>query len=140
MADKMGFQGKILYGAAGSTATNEITNSRDINYTLDTSDGDTTVRGDGSAPPIETGSVTRRILGIDWAMINKTTDTNLAALRAAAYAGLPVAIRTLDHAAGKGFDGDVILKVSHAKPLDGEQTLQFTAKPNADLRAPQSYV
>ena len=46
---KMGFEGKIYYGTAGSTASNELTNSRDITYGFDTGDGETTVRGDGSA-------------------------------------------------------------------------------------------
>lgn len=140
MADKMGFQGKIFYGVAGATATNEITNSRDINYPYSTTKGNTTVRGDGSLPPPDTQSVTRRVATIDWTMINKTTDANLPALLAAAYAGTPVAIRTKDYAAGKGFDGDVVLDVTHGKPLDGEQTYQFTATPNGDLRAPQFYV
>lgn len=138
--DALGYQGKIYYGVKGSTASNELTNSRDINYPFSTTKGNTTVRGDGSAPPIDTQSVTRRIGTIDWTMINKTSDVHLAALLAAAYAGEPVAIRTKDYSSGKGFDGDVVLDVTLGKPLDGEQTYQFTATPNGDLRAPQFYV
>lgn len=137
---KMGFEGKIFYGAAGSTASTEITNSRDITYNMDPEKGDTTERGDGSAPPIVTERVTARVVSIEWTMLNKTSDTTLEALRVAAYAGLPVAIRTKDYASGKGFDGDVTISVSHGKPYRGEQTYQFTASPCDDDRAPQLYV
>lgn len=73
-------------------------------------------------------------------MLNKDDDTILAALLAASYAGVPVALCTKDKANGKGYDGDVILKHKHGKPLRGEQTFEFTAEPNSDQRAPQLYV
>jgi hypothetical protein len=73
-------------------------------------------------------------------LTNKEGDTVLNALLTAAYAGDPVAIRTRDKAAGKGFDGDVILKVKQAKPLRGEQTYEFTAMPTDENRAPLLYV
>ena len=137
---RMGWEGKIFYGGAGSTATQEIEQSRDINYEFDTDDGDTTVRGAGTAPPIETGSVTARKASITWQMPNRDSDTILTALLTAAFLGNPVALRTKDKAAGKGYDGDAIIKVKHAKPLRGEQMLEFSAKPNDDNRAPQLYV
>src|SRR5688572_7844028 len=113
---RMGFEGKIYYGVAGAEATTEITNSRDITYTIDTEEGDTTVRGDGSGPPIETGRVTiRKVSALTWQMTNTTGDATLLALWAAAAAGTPVAIRTKDKAAGKGFDGDVYLSINHTK-------------------------
>jgi hypothetical protein len=136
---KMAFEGSILYGAAGSTATNVLTNSRDINYNTDTEKGDTTVRGAGSVP-IGTARVTRLNLTIEWTMLVKSDDTYLEALRVAAYAGTPVAIRTKDYSAGKGFDGDMILDCQHGKPINGEQTVQFTGTPNDDSRTPQLYV
>lgn len=135
----MAFEGSILYGAAGSIATNALTNSRDINYNTDTEKGDTTVRGSSSAVPIGTARVTRLNLTIEWTMLVKSDDTHLEALRVAAYAGTPVAIRTLDYAAGKGFNGDMILDVQHGKPINGEQTLQFTGTPNDDSRTPILY-
>jgi len=137
---KMGFEGKIFYGAAGSTASAEITNSRDISYNMDAEKADTTTRGDGSGPSIVTERVVALPVSIEWTMLNKVGDTSLEALRVAAYAGLPVAIRTQDHASGKGYDGDVVLSVSHGVPYRGEQTYQFTATPNDDQRTPQTYV
>lgn len=144
MATVMGFTGKILWGTAGTTAATEITNSRDITYNLETEDGDTTTRGAGTAPPIGTAKPTRRNVTITWTMLNKTTDTSLTALRTAAAAATPVAIRTLDRPSadgGKGFDGDCYLKVNHGKPLGDVQTFEFTATPTDDEgRAPQLYV
>jgi len=62
------------------------------------------------------------------------------ALLAAAVAGTPVAIRMKDRNAGKGYDGDCIVKYDHGVPLKGEQTVDFTFTPNRDLRTPQLYV
>lgn len=137
----MGYEGQIFYGAAGATAATLISNSGDINYELDYDEGDTTERGDGTAPPIETARVTvRKVSALSWTMLNKEGDTTLTSLLTAAYAATPVAIRTKDKAAGKGFDGDVYLKVKHGKPLRGQQTFEFTAKPTDELRTPQLYV
>lgn len=133
---KMGFEGQLFYGTAGSTAATQITNCRDIAYNVDTETGETTTRGDGSAPPIKTERVTGRMVDITWQMLNKTTDTSLTALIAAAVAGNPVAIRTKSYSSGLGFDGDVILKFKLNKPLKGEQTYDWTATPNDDSRAP----
>lgn len=137
---KMGFEGEIFYGAAGSTAATKITNSRDITMTYEIEEGATTIRGDGSAPPINTSRVTARTFSIEFEMLVKSDDTSLEALRVAAAAGNPVAIRSKDYASGKGYDGDCILTMNHGAPLKGEQTVRFTAKPNDDNRVPQLYV
>lgn len=137
---RMGFEGKIFYGPKGTTATNEITNSQDINYDFATDRGSTLERGDGSAPPIECESVTVRKMTLNWKMLNKDGDTNLTALLAAAYGGTPVAIRTKDKSTGKGYDGDCNLEVKHGKPIKGEQVFDFSATPNDEDRTPQLYV
>jgi hypothetical protein len=140
MATKMGFEGLIYYGVKAATATNQLTNSRDINYNIESEQGDTTIRGSGSSPPINTARVTALGITIEWTMIDITSDTSLEALRVAAAAGNAVAIRTKDYSAGKGFDGDCNLTVKHGKPLKGEQTFVFTATPCGEDRAPQLYV
>jgi hypothetical protein len=140
MATKMGFEGKIYYGAGGATGTTEIGNSRDIQYNLDVDRGDTTVRGTAGTPPIKTSRVVAFGVSIEWTMLVKTDDTTLESLRTAAAAGTAVAIRTKDYAAGKGFDGDCELSVKHGKPLGGEQTLVFTAEPTDEVRAVSLYV
>lgn len=139
---KMGFEGQVLYSnTPGSTGATLLENTRDVNYNLETEDGDTTVRGDGSAPPIATSDPTRRVISIDWQMINDITDTHFEALRVKAATGGAVAVRLKDHVTGKGFDGDVTLAMSNPMPLAGEQVVTFTAKPTRSYgRAPQTYV
>jgi hypothetical protein len=142
MAKKyMGFEGEIYYGPAGVTAPTKITNSQDINYELDYDEGDTTERGSGASPPIETIEVTiLKISGLTLQMLNKQGDTTLEALLSAAATATPVAIRTKDKAAGKGVDADFFVKWKHGMPLKGQQTLEFTFRPTDRLRAVQLYV
>ncbi|HJS06713.1 MAG TPA: hypothetical protein VJ809_03610, partial [Pirellulales bacterium] len=122
--DYMGFEGKILQGAAGSEATGEIENSRDITYGLDHEKGETTVRGDGSVPPMKTERVAARVASIEFEMTVVEGDSNLTDLLTAAAIGGPIAIRTKHKDSGKGFDGDCTVTWSHGKPLKGEQTIK----------------
>jgi len=131
----MGFEGELYYGAAGATASTKITNSRDITEDFGNEKGNTTVRGDGSAPPIRTQRVTERTYSLNWQMTEKSNDATLTALKAAVAAGTPVAIRTKSYSSGTGVDGDMILSMQTGKPLNGEQTIDFTAEPNDDNRA-----
>lgn len=133
----MGFEGELFYGVAGSTAATRISNSRDITVDFTTEKGDTTVRGDGTAPPINTSRVTARGMTITFQMLVKSDDTTFAALMTAAAAGTPVAIRSKAYSTGLGYDGDMVLDWNHGKPLRGEQTIDFTGTPNDDNRAPQ---
>jgi len=136
---KMGYEGKLYVGTAGSTATNELTNSRDIHFEFDVEWCDTTVRGDGSAVPIETQRPVLRRVSLKWTMIVKSDDTNLATLRNAEYVCTPVALRTLDYSGGKGVDADFYITSNHGKPIKGEQTIEFTAKPTDESRTPEPY-
>ncbi len=131
---KMGFEGELFYGAAGATGTNRLRHARDITESFDVQEGDTTSRGDGTAPPIEYSRVTARKYTIEFNHSVKSDDTNLTAMIAAAVAGNPVALRGTAFATGLGPDGDFILKFKRGKPLRGEQTLDFTATPNNDNR------
>lgn len=136
----MGYEGELFYGAAGSTGATRVENCVDLSYETGTETGDTTVRGDGSGPPIVTSEVVVVDPTITFSMLNVNGDTVLAALLTAVAAGTLVAIRTKDHAAGKGFDGDCHLTKRAGKPLRGQQTIEFTAKPSKRHRTPQLYV
>ncbi len=140
MGIKMGFEGEIYYGVAGNTAATKITNSRDVGFNLDPEKAPTTTRGDGTSPPVNTEQVVALSTSMEWNMLNKTDDTTLAALRAAAAAGTAVAFRMKDYSAGKGFNGDVTLSMKHGKPLKGEQSFDFTATPTEESgRTPVLY-
>lgn len=124
-AKKMGYQGLLYRGTAGSTASNQLTNARDIKYAMTPKVGNTTVRGDGSSVPIETGEAVSIAITLTWSMVYKTDDTQLTALRAAAATGAAVAIKYLPASGGTGFDGDVIISCDNGAPLNGEQTFDF---------------
>jgi hypothetical protein len=125
----MGFEGIAYYGAAGSTASNQITNRRDINYKTTPDKGDTTVAGDGTAPPVKTSRVTAIGVSLDITMLDKTNDPILDAFKVAATSGTPIAMRLKSHKTGKGFDGDVILDMEEGAPMNGEKTVKFTCEP-----------
>lgn len=145
MADqKMGFEGLTYYGPAGTTAPTEVPETRDCTITYSTDKGNTTVKETVAGVPvipIETENVTIRKWQYDFNALNVPGNAVIAALLAASFAGTPIALRLKDFATGKGYDGDVILEHKDGKPLRGEQTLDFTAKPTrAGGRRPQLYV
>lgn len=138
---KMGFEGLLYYGVAGSTASTLIENCKDISISRDVERGDTTVRGDSSVAPIKTEHVTQRMLQIEFTMLNDSTDATLEALRVAVAMGAAVALRGKDYASGKGPDADFTLSQSDPWLLNGEQAITFTATPTRGSgRTPQIYV
>lgn len=126
---KMGFEGKLYYGAAGATAATLIERVRDVTIGLTPTKANTEARGDGSGPVVESQRVVSIAASIQFTMVHNTADTALSALLAAAAAGTPIALRGKDHVAGKGPDFDYILEVSNGQPVKGEQTYEFTASP-----------
>lgn len=144
MAEKMGFEGLLYWGAAGSSASTQVLIARDVSTTTDPTKAPTTVRGAGSTPPLITEDVVAVAWSCDFNLVNEAAGaglTALAALRAAAAAGTSVALRMKDHAAGMGYDGDVTVSCKNGQPYQGEQTFDFTATPTKqDGRDPQFYV
>lgn len=140
MGKKQGFSGEAFIGTAGTTGASRLTNSRDLTYQIETEKGDTTVRGNSDGPPINSEGVTARTLTGTIQMVNESTDTLLETMRAASFAGTPIALRLKDYSAGKGFDGDVNLSHSEPKPLKGEQVIEFAWTVNNSLREAQPYV
>lgn len=137
---KMAFEGQTFYGVAGATASAKLVNIRDESITTEPEKAETTVRGEGTSPPVVTERVTAISWSFEFTMVEKSDDNALEALKTAASNGTPVALRLKDHAAGKGYDGDVILSKRTGRPHKGDQTHTFTATPNDDNRAPQLYV
>lgn len=132
MTVRRGFEGQAYYGAAGATAGTLLTNARDITYNTEPDYADTTVRGDGTAPPIKTQSAVSRTQSIEITMVHDSDDPQYAALQAAAAASTPVAIRTKSYASGKGYDGDCYVAAGNPMPMNGEQLTTFTCTPTRD--------
>jgi hypothetical protein len=132
-----GYQGQLFYGTAGSTAATQLPNVEDLNYDTEAEKAETTVRGTSGVPIVTEKTVAIKPT-ITWGMLQKSGDTNLTALIAAARAGTAVALRTKSYASGTGFDGDCTLSVTHEMTLKGQSKYNFTATATDDEgRAPQ---
>jgi hypothetical protein len=142
----MGFEGSCYMGTLGATNPNTyIPETRDMSYDFTTDKGNTTVReADGSGNPlipIETEANTVLKWQFSFQTLHVPNNATLAALLAHSYAGTPLAFRTKDKQAGKGYLGDVIIEHKHTKTLRGEQAIDWTVKPSrAGGRRPQFYV
>lgn len=136
----MGWEGRAFYGAAGSTASTQLTETADLSVEYGGDMGNDTVRGDSSGPPIATERRTTRTFQARVQMKPSDSDTALEAMRTAAANGTAIALRLIGKSGGKGYDGDVNVSVTHNAPLQGEQALDFTLTPNKELRVPQLYV
>jgi hypothetical protein len=99
----LGMNAKIYYGAAGTTASTELTNVRDVTVTLEAGEADVTTRAnDGwraTAPTLKECSV-------EFEMVWKTTDAGFTAVKAAFLANSTIALLVLSEAGGEGIDGD----------------------------------
>jgi hypothetical protein len=125
MAKKMGFEGLLLWGAAGSTGTTELKIVRDVSYSFENSEADISDRNS----IIDLADVAGVKFGLEFEVNNQTTNAFIAAARAASIAGTAIAFRTRDVAAGWGVDGDFIVAVSETQPLRDAQRLAIKATP-----------
>ena len=125
MAKLMGFVGKTYWGAAGTTASTELTIARDVSYKFEPTEGDVSDR----ASIIELVDVAMVKFSLEIEVNNKDTDPFIAAVRAAAATGGAIAFRTRDKASGYGVDGDFIIGDDEGQPLKDAQRLKISAKP-----------
>jgi hypothetical protein len=133
MANKrQGYEGIAYFGAAGAQASSQLLNVRDIDYQLTHNRGRTTVRGDSTAPPIDTESVTVRIAAIEVTVVFDSTDASVLAMIQHAANGTAFALRTKSYASGLGYDGDVTAECGRPFPLDSEQLITFNCRPTLD--------
>jgi hypothetical protein len=144
MTMKMSFEGELYYGGAGSSASTKIIDLTDVNINFDHQKTATTVRGDGSAPPIRHERIVERVVSVEFTLLIKSSGTGAAAyaaMMAAVANATPIAIRGKDYANGKGPDFDATLTGKKGEPHGGLQTFQFTATPTDECgRTAQLYV
>lgn len=122
---RIGWEGVLKRGTAGSSANTTILNCQDASYGVTPEKGDTSSR----ASRFSVERVTLIGISIEWTMLQDENDTSLTALKAAAVAGTAVALLTEDYASGYGVDGDFTVGFDKGEPLRGEQTVKFTATP-----------
>jgi len=125
MAKRMGYQGLLYHGTAGSSAATLLTKRVDASYDIDVEVGSTTSAGSGTAVPINTGEATALTGKITFNMIHETSDASLVALIAAAATGAAIALRFIRSTGLLGLDADCIIKVTQGAPLKSEQTIDI---------------
>ena len=134
MAIRLGMEAKIYHGAAGTTATSELTNVKDVTLNLETGEADVTTRGNqgwrATVGTLKEGSV-------EFEMVWDSDDTGFAAIKNAYFNNTPIALAILDHENGEGLDADFsITNFSRNEPLEEAITVSVTAKPTYSTRAP----
>lgn len=126
---KIGFEGKLYHGTAGTTAATEATNVKDLTLDLSASEIDASTRGNGGYKGYLRGL---KDVGISGKSNWNSTDTFLTALRTSFINGTAVAIKALDSASGSGPDGDFICtKFPRSENLDGVMEIDWSVKPYA---------
>jgi hypothetical protein len=127
---RVGFEGKLYWGAAGSTATTELGISRDVAYKFDPSLADVSDR----ASIIEYSRTAMVKFSLEIECNNDDSNAFVAAVRVAAAAGGTMAFRTRDKTSGWGCDGDFTIALDESQALKDAQRLKITATPNNDTR------
>jgi hypothetical protein len=134
MSIKLGMEAKLYYGAAGATATSELTNVKDVTLNLESGEADVTTRANAgwraTVGTLKTGSV-------EFEMIWDSDDLGFTAIKDAYFANTPIALAILDEAGGEGLDADFsITSFSRKEALEEAITVSVTAKPTYSTRAP----
>jgi hypothetical protein len=125
MAKRMGLEGLLLWGTAGSTGTTELKIARDVSYKFETTEADISDRN-SIIDLVDVGGVK---FSLEFEVNNQDTNSFIAAARTASIAGTAIAFRTRDKAAGWGVDGDFVVSVDESQPLRDAQRLKITASP-----------
>lgn len=130
----VGFQAKCYYGAAGSPATNELTNIRNLKLNLSKGEADVTTRGAKGwrqmVGTLKEGSV-------EFDMVWDTEDPGFSAIQAAWENDTPIAILALDGKNGSGLDADcAVLNFERDEQLEEGLTVSVSVKPTYSTRGP----
>ncbi len=134
MSVKLGMNAKLYYGTAGSRATSELRNTKDVTLNLETGEADVTTRGNqgwrAKVATLKDGSV-------EFEMVWDTADAGFTAIQQAWFNSSPIAFCILDGENGHGLDADfVVTNFSRKEPLEEAITVSVTIKPTYSTRAP----
>ena len=122
----LGMNAKIYFGAAGATASTELTNVKDVTLSLEAGEADVTTRANqgwrATAP-------TLRECTAEFEMQWKPSDAGFEAVKTAFLSAGTIALLILTEANGEGPDGDFsITGFSRSEPLEESITVSVTAK------------
>lgn len=124
MPKRMGIEGQLLYGAAGSTAATPLA-CRDLSLTITPTEADVSDR----STPVELTDVALYGVELSFEVNNNDQNPFIGAVRTAAVTRGAIAFRTRDRAAGWGIDADFIVRLEESQALKDAQRIRIVAKP-----------
>jgi hypothetical protein len=128
---RVGFEGKLYWGAAGSTAGTELVIARKVSYKFDPQKCDVSDR----ESIIDYERVASVKFALDFETNNDDTNAFVAAARVAAATGALIAFRTRDKTSGWGCDGDFNIGIDESQDRTDAQRLAFSCTPCNNNRA-----
>jgi predicted secreted protein len=133
MAYKLGLDAKLFFGTAGSTASSEMTNVKDVTLNLESGEADITTR---AAEGWRISAATLKEASLEFEMVWDTQDAGFKAIKNAFFNNSAVALFASD-GDGNGLDADfVVSSFSRSEPLEEALTVSVTCKPTLIDRAP----
>ncbi len=134
MAIVLGMNAKLFRGEAGSTATEEVKNIKDVTLSLESGEADVTTRANAGW---RASTGTLKEASLEFTILYDTADADYTAFADAYFDNKPLALFVSD-GNGTGLDADFsITSFSIEQPLEEAISVSVTAKPTASTRAPQ---
>jgi hypothetical protein len=137
MGYRLGSEGKLYYGTAGSVPSTEISGVTTVKVTSTRSQAKIQTRS-SDVDGVLLGS---KQVTVDITMPWNSADTGMVALRNAHKNNTDIALKALDVAGGLGAQGDFkIADFSHDQPLGEGQTVTVQALPSANAVLPVTLI
>ena len=129
----LGLEAKLFYGAAGATASTEMTNVKDVTLSMETGEADVTTR---AAEGWRLTAATLKEASVEFEMVWDPSDGGFGAIKEAYFKAEPLALFVSD-GNNNGLDADfVVTSFSRSEPLEEALTVSVTCKPTLVNRAP----
>jgi hypothetical protein len=135
MAIVLGLDAKLFRGEAGTQATIEVTNVKDVSLTLESGEADVTTR---AAQGWKLSAATLKEASLEINILYDTEDEDFIAFKTAYFSNTPMSLFITDGAAtAHGLDADFsITGFTMEQNLEEAVSVKITAKPTASGRAP----
>jgi len=148
MSTILGLNAKLYRGTAGSQASTEVKNVKDVTLNLESGEADVTTRGSNGW---KISAATLKEASLEFTLLYDTDDSDFTAFQTAYFGGTPIALFVADRAtsgssssSAHGLDADfVITGFNIEQPLEDAVSVSITAKPSmtsvsgGTARAPQ---
>lgn len=135
MAIVLGLDAKLFRGTAGTQATIEVTNVKDVSLSLESGEADVTTR---KAKGWKLSVATLKEASLEITILYDTEDEDFLAFKEAYFSNTPISLFVTDgDTTAHGLDADFsVTGFTVDQPLEEAVTVKVTAKPTASGRAP----